>query len=185
MTDNKTNTAKTAEKITEATQKMSNNEEAGTDTAVSTEQPQNALPESIDQILNKISPEKLAMAEKFGLPLGELITYLRINEKKIEYIVNNIPDKGEIDKLNTSLSKLSKLTTAPQTQAGGGGNMFAQFLPMLAQMGLSGGGENELAKQLMNMQLDRMKVDMAFTDAIKNALVSRLTSKAVDKVADI
>lgn len=188
MTEKKKNIVATAAKNTvESKTKMSENiEETANNTPVSTKQPQNRLPESIDEILNTISPEKLKMAEKFGLPLEPLIQYLRVQETKLNYVIEHTPDAEQI---KSSVSEamqnvIKQSTTNINPQQGGGG--LAGLLPMIAQMGLGGGNsDSELTKQLMSMQLARMKTDMAFTDAIKNALVSRLTAKAVEDVTKL
>ena len=73
-------------------------------------------------------------------------------------------------------AQASGATNIPQGQGLGG--LFMQLAPRL----IGGGGLDEemraLNKEIMQMSIQRMKADIGFTEAIKNAVVSKIAGKA-------
>ena len=74
-------------------------------------------------------------------------------------------------------AQASGQTNIPQTQGFGG--LLMQLAPRL--LGGGGGMDEEMVKlnkEIMQMSIARMKADIGFTEAIKNAVVSKIAGKA-------
>lgn len=145
---------------------------------------------SIKDIITSIDPAKVKLAEKAGIPLTQLINYMAYQEEKLNLVIANMPKKEDMaGAFREGLEELQRrqMETYQKAVAQGGGQGqgggFMQMLPLITQMmGSGGGGYDEeiqkLTKEIMRANLDRMKQDASFTDAIKTAIVSKIAGKA-------
>lgn len=140
--------------------------------------------------LSSIDPKMLKMAEKMGIPLGQIINWASSVEQRLQAIQQEMPAviqesmKAAIEEQRQKEVQIYQKAAAEGGQGQGGGSM----LPMLMQLMGGGGGYDEemqnLTKQIMHANLDRMKQDASFTDAIKTAIVSKIAGKAASGIAD-
>lgn len=172
----KENTANIAEKNSKEPEPVESPEAAA---AVSAKQPQENIPQSLDEILSKVDPQQVEVVNRL---VPGLIPYLSLQEQKVNWLVQHMPTEEGVKKaFNDVLAQQSAAYTQPQ-QGGGGGGM-SSMLPLLAQMmGGGGGGDSEFAslgKELLQVQIQNMKAESDFTRSIKNAIVSKLVGGAV------
>lgn len=144
--------------------------------------------------LSGVDPKAVRMAEKFGVPVGKIIQWAQYQEARMnrieEYLQKTLPEdmkKAFTEGLQDTI-KAQAQNVPPQTQ---GGKMGLEYLLRLgAQSGLLGGrgGQDEelqrLTKDIMRANLDRMKKDGEFTDAIKNAIVTKIAGKAAGQIIE-
>lgn len=147
---------------------------------------------SIQDIIGSVDPEKVKMAEDLGIPLKAIINYMAFQEEKLNLVIEHMPKKEDMAEafqqgLKTLTAPQPNMTPGqpmPQGQASGLMGQLSQLAPILPY--LTGGGEDNTRKQIMDnllaLQVKKMETDIGFTDAIKNALVSRLVGKAVSKI---
>lgn len=165
------------------------NEEKGNNKAVSSEQPQENIPESLDDILKKVDPKQLALVDKF---VPGLIQYLKVQEAKINFIGENALSK---EWLQNETAKLQKQTQAiqPQPQAtaqpqtGLSGLLGSVPAPLLMKaLGMGGGGDDEELKALMRENLkqtldsNRRKAD--WTDQFMGTIVQGIAAGFGNKI---
>jgi len=119
-----------------------------------------AWAQSVEQRFKAI---EASMPEQIKNAMGEAIK--EAQQRQFEAMKQNLPTQP-----------------GPGAPMPGGMNLgqIAQMLPYI----FGGGGQDsemlEISKDLMRAQVERIKNDMGFTDAIKNAIVSKLTGKAVE-----
>ena len=78
-------------------------------------------------------------------------------------------------------------SSPPQGAPQQGGFDLGPFMPLISQAIGSGGGSYDeemqnLTKEIMRANLDRIKQDGSFTDAIKSAIVSKIAGKAASDI---
>lgn len=80
---------------------------------------------------------------------------------------------------------LKKVAPQLSGQSQAGGFNIGSLLPLIQMFAGQGGQDEELqniTKELMRANLDRVKRDSDFTDAIKNAIVTKIAGKAVESL---
>jgi len=142
----------------------------------------------------QIDPQMKALSKRFGIPLDKIIDYTQKQdtrlanvEKAIIEIAKHIESSDE--KLAPIVSALEQAQTA-QTQATANSNPAPQGMPcgMGALMQLlpsllgGGGGDSEMTKRLMEMSIKRMEADIGFSDAIKQAIVTKIAGRAASDI---
>lgn len=153
----------------------------------------------------QISKKMKAAAKGFGIDLEGIITGLEsVNswaasmENRMQLIQNQMPDQIQQAMENAIESQrrkqaemLSRIqpSSAGQDQGGGMlGGLGQAIGPALLQGLLGGGGQDEemqkLTKAIMAANLKRIEQDGLFTEAIKNAIVSKIAGKAAASIAE-
>jgi len=145
---------------------------------------------SILDLAEAIPQDKADLAEKMGIPLTKLLSYMKYQEDKLNLVILNMPKKEDITgAFKQGLENLQKEQMAQMQQGaqgapqGGGG--FGQLVPMLRMAMSAGGGDAEMAtltKEMFRMNIEGMKSDISFTKALKNAMLSKYATDMVKKV---
>jgi hypothetical protein len=163
-----------------------------------------AVPQEFTLIeVPKLSKEQIEAAKAFNFPIDKLFEGLnKINayalsvETRFGIIEKNLADapqkvvealKAEAMKRQTEMAQQIQKGGEGEAKAGGGG--LGSLLGLAKELGITGGGGGgmdeemlKLTKEMMHMNIDRMRQDMGFTDAIKNAIVTKIASKAVTEI---
>lgn len=144
--------------------------------------------------LSAIDPKMLKMASKFGIPLEEIINWAQSVEQRLNVMQQEMPEQIQRSmeaaiesQRQKQIAAYQQAASQPQQQGGGGFGGMAQLLPQILQMAGGGGQDeelNKLTKAIMAANLDRIKSDASFTDAIKNAIVTRIAGKAAANIVD-
>lgn len=151
--------------------------------------------------LSKVDPKTLAkadtMLEGTGFSIQKLADWANEQHVKTEFIIKNMPTDETVEKaLQKTLNKMAQQAAARQQQIiaqGGGGQSglggaggLIQMLPQL--LGSSGQDEDmkNLQKQMFQVNIDNMKANMGMAQAITNAVVQKITAKAIgDTVTEL
>jgi hypothetical protein len=163
-----------------------------------------AVPQEFTLIeVPKLSKEQVEAAKAFNIPLDKLFEGLnRINayavsvEARFGALEKNLTDapqkvvealKAEALKRQTEMAQQIQKGGEGEAKSGGGG--LGSLVGLAKELGITGGGGGamdeemlKLTKEMMHMNIDRMRQDMGFTDAIKNAIVTKIASKAVTEI---
>jgi hypothetical protein len=144
--------------------------------------------------LSKVDPKKIELAEEMGIPIKQLINWAASVEVRFGAISKNLEEAPQKVVAALKAEAVKRQTEAvQQTQQGGeprkgGGMGLGDLVALAKEAGLTGGGGGmdeemlKLTKEMMHMNIDRMRQDMGFTDAIKNAIVTKIASKAVTEI---
>lgn len=140
--------------------------------------------------LSKVDPKKIALAEEMGIPIKQLIDWASSVEKRFQIIARDVaaaPQKV-VEALKTEATKAQQARLKHFQETGNQGQgqnrrsgVVGELLSVLQGGGLSGGVDEEMLKmqkQMFGLNIQRMKKDMDFTDAIKNAIVTKIAGKA-------
>lgn len=144
--------------------------------------------------LSKVDPEKIKMAEDFGIPVRALVAWLQQIDSTNKAIIANLPaivKQGTMETINEIQqnyeAKMKERATQLQQQpqgGGGSGGMMSDFMRFIMSQG--GGGQdsemNQLSKDLLKASIDRIKREAGYTEQIVNAVVTNIASKAVKNV---
>lgn len=137
----------------------------------------NSIGLDVDAIVRGAAENK-ARLENLEKAIVEIASHIEDSDKKLAPLVNAI-EQAEAARKQAPVTASSN--PAPQGVQGLGS--LLQFLPQL----LGGGGVDEemrsLNKRMMEMSLNRMQADIGFTEAIKNAIVTKLAGKAAADLA--
>lgn len=151
-----------------------------------------AMPEFTLIEIPKVTKDQIEAAKTFGIPLDMIFgvadkinVYVRSVEQRFSAIETNMPlvvQNSMAKAIQNAQAEAQKGMPQGAAQQGGGGT--AQLLLQL--LGSGGGGADEemlkLTKEMMSMNIQRLKQDMGFTDAIKTAIVSKIAGKAVTEI---
>lgn len=163
---------------------------------VSTEQAEASDVPAMPFDLTKLSPEKIALAEEMGIPLKQLFAWAVSVERRFEIIAEDVAaaPQNVVNALKEEGRKAQKERIEQMQQGGqgqpqqGGGHGDLRFFASLLQGGGGGGGMDaemmKLTKDMMGMNIQRMKNDMSFTDAIKRAIVGKIAGKATADIME-
>jgi len=157
----------------------------------STTGPMVEQPPTLPFDLSQIDPEKIKLAEKMGIPLQGILEWVLQTEARLTAIQEQLPHH-----IQNAIEQVIKKAQAEQMQqfrgmqgqgmpqGGGGGMGLMDFFKMFG----GGGGMDEelmqLNKDMMRMSIDRMKADIGFSDAIKQAVVTNIAGKAAKKLIE-
>jgi len=144
--------------------------------------------------LSKFDPDKIKMAEDLGIPVGQILNWAGSVEARLVAIQKEMPAQiqgameaaieKQREKQMAAMQQMSQ-----QTPQGGGGGYGGIVTEILKEVRGGGGGYDEemisITKQIMRANLDRMKQDASFTDAIKNAIVSKIAGKAAAAITEV
>lgn len=188
------NTASIAENSSKEPPKVEGPQDNGpaTDEDRMAQQAQAAVSEAdlptLQGILNKIDPKRLEQADTF-FPATELIQYLAVNEKKVDFLLENMPTQDRIKQaFSEAIQKNVPVMPQPlpgqgQQQGGAGWQQILGFLPQL--MGSGGGdGYAELGKQMAEMALTNMQKNNSLVDAITNYVTTAMGAKIGKGIVD-
>jgi len=156
------------------------------------EAPKDPLQEPI-QIPKKV----INMARKFGVPVDALVDRTNMIQQRIigieQAVISMAKAVDQRDQKLAPLVRFAEEVEARRTVATQ--NVPPQGMPQAGALGLQdipwreilGGGTQDqemvtLTKDIMKMQVERMKQDAGFVDAIKSAIVSKIATKAVGDV---
>ena len=149
---------------------------------------------SIKDIIAGIDPGKVKMAEKMGVPLGQLITYMAYQEKKLNFVIENMPKKEDmagafkqgIENLQKEQMEAYQQSAGQGGQPQGQGGLAQQLLPLLLKTATGGGGQDEeiaaLTKEMFRMNIEGMKADIGFTKALKGAMLGKYATGLVKEI---
>jgi len=145
---------------------------------------------SIRDLIAGVDPAKVKMAEKMGIPLGQLIQYMAYQEDKLNFVIQNMPTSDKIKGAMTEWAEEAQRKQAemyqkavagnPQAMQGLGGGGLMQLLPLLGQFMGGGGGSDELNKLAMAALTSQINMSSAITSAV----VAKITGKATSEVAE-
>jgi len=155
---------------------------------VSTEQAEASTAPVMPFDISKVDPKKIQLAEEMGIPIKQVIAWAMSVEQRFKVIAEDLataPQKvvealkaEAVKSQQQRVKQMQEMENQPQ-QSGGTG-LLRQLIPFLTS---GGGGMDEqmvaMTKEMMSLNIARMKQDMNFTDAIKNAIVTKMTSKTV------
>ena len=175
MTEKKKNGVQTAEKSTEKPSDV----EAVSET-------QTTVPFDI----SKVDPEKIKMAEEFGIPVVELAQWAETVEARLVAIQEKMPQQ-----IKTAMNEAIKEAQQRQveamknlpTGAGGGDKVgLGQIIGLLS--GGGGGGMDEemvrLNKDILRESLTAMRRRSDLTEKLVDAIVTRVASKAAGDITE-
>lgn len=137
--------------------------------------------------LSRIDPAKLQMARELGIDIEAIIKWANSVEARFKALEEHLPDyvqKG----LQQALEKAQREHTAqrPATPAQGGQRIGIGDLLRIIGGGSGSGGYDEemnrLVKDTMRMNLERMRADLGFTDAVKEAIVKKIAGGAASEI---
>lgn len=183
------------------TKEQAKDKETPSDAGVLSESPEeaNAVRPSVELPfdLSKIDPKTLARADSLlegtGFSIQKLADWANDQTLKTALIIENMPSKETVKAgIGEALSEMAKQAAARQQQMiqqgmpqGGSGANLGQIISLLSD---SGGGVNEqmvkLQTELMRASIDNMKQGASNSKAITDAVVSRITQKAIGKTLD-
>lgn len=149
--------------------------------------------EILNQFVQGISEDKIQLAEAAGIPVRPLLGWAVAVTAELQEIKKTLPDTikakmGEAIQEAQQRAMAERQALAQTPQAEGGGGTISTILELLKTSGIAGGGGgmdeemSKMLKEMMNLNILRMKQDMNFTDAIKNAIVSKITGKALGEM---
>lgn len=164
--------------------------------SVEEQKPESEKPKepSIRDLIANVDQSKIAVAEKMGIPLGQLINYMAYQEDKLNFVMQNMPTsekiKGAMSEWAEEAQKqqaamYQKAMAANPGAAGGGGGMLGQgglmqLLPLLGQFVGSGGGNDALN----SLAMEALKSQISMSQSITNAIVTKIAGKATSDVAE-
>jgi len=146
--------------------------------------------------LSSIDPKMLKMASKMGIPLEQIINWASSVEQRLNAIQQEMPAQIQKSMEAAIESQRQKQIQALQQAAaagggqqpmGGGGIGLMDIIKLAAGSGGGGGMDEEmqrLTREIMRANLDRIKQDASFTDAIKTAIVTKIAGRAASTIAD-
>ena len=162
---------------------------------VSSEQPQEAPSEAPVISLEDFDPKKVAMAEEMGIPIKKLVDWVNVTEVRLQILAKSMPNQEQMTKAmeqaiqnaqQRQREEYAKAVAEGRVPKGGGGGGIG-LGDILKIVGGGGGGSDEemvkLTKDMMRVNIDAMKTDIGFSKAIKNALVAKITGKAIGEAA--
>ena len=142
--------------------------------------------------LDNVDPEKMRMAEDFGIPVRALLEWANSVEARFDALDDKLP-KAIGQAMNVAVEKarirqmaeMKKLAGGQPTTAGGGetASLVKELIGFLK--GGGGGGDSEmvqLSKDLVRAQIDNIKTDMGFSKALKEAITRRMAQKATEGI---
>ena len=138
-------------------------------------------PRSLPFDVSNVNPKSLEMAEKFGIPIKAILSWAQSVEERLNVISEEMPKAvGREIESAIARAKQQQATASGQAPNPGGVGMgsLLQLLPALLG---SGGGDSELYKQAA---VEALKAQTRMTQAITNAVVSKIFGKATTDVAD-
>jgi len=135
-----------------------------------------------------IDKKTKGLAKKFGVdlePIEQIGT--RINnyavsvEKRFEFIANTLEQMQPLIELSQQVKQkqMQPQQAQPQAPAPSGLGGITDLLPLVASMLKGGGGDDEFKK----LAMDSMREDIAFTRAMKSAIISKITGEATTTIA--
>ena len=146
--------------------------------------------------LASIDPKMLKMASRMGIPLEQIINWASSVEQRLNAIQQEMPAQIQKSMEAAIESQRQKQIQALQQAAaagggqqpmGGGGIGLMDIIKLAAGSGGGGGMDEEmqrLTREIMRANLDRIKQDASFTDAIKTAIVTKIAGRAASTIAD-
>ena len=156
---------------------------------VPSEQPQ--APMAFD--LSKVDPEILKTADKMGIPLGAIIQWANSVENRLQLMQDQMPQQIQQameQAIENARQKQIQQYRETVQQGGGSPTPGPGVMSLLGQLAplLGGGGQDSemvnLTKEMMKVNIESMKTDIGFSKAIKNALVAKITGKAIGSTAE-
>ena len=152
--------------------------------------PATAEPFDLEAIKNKIP-------KAFQGYIEPIIQWAKSVEERLQIIGNVTPDSIAEALQKRAIEAQKERAAQPQYQAPPqgppqqGGFDMSSIMPIIAQAVGGGGGSYDeemqsITKEIMRANLDRIKQDSSFTEAIKSAIVAKIAGKAaVDIVGNI
>lgn len=151
---------------------------SGADSAVSAKP---ALP--ID--LSTIDPAKIRMAENFGIPIGQILSWMQSVEARFNELAQLNP---AIQRIDTALSEAAQKTRVaepqpmPQQQAPFmSPNSMASLIPMFAEALKGGAGESNI---MQDLAMESLKADIDLSRTLKSSIMANIISRESRKVTD-
>jgi hypothetical protein len=143
-------------------------------------------------------PRKLAtLAKTAGINLNELLAPIKewalSVEKRFAILEQELPKRTaealmkvaeERQRQQIKQMQASGQTNSAQGLGGISPNMLMQVLPAILGSGGSNTYQEQLTTKMMQLSIKRMEQDMSFTEAIKNAIVSKIAGKTVGKIIE-
>lgn len=105
------------------------------------------------------------------------------SDKKLAPLINAIEQAQTAQKQAAANPTVSFVSSNPLAQGGIG---LGQIMQLLGPIIGGGGMTEEMQKmnmRMMSMSIERMQADIGFTEAIKNAIVTKLAGKAAADLA--
>lgn len=144
-------------------------------------------PESPTIDMSGVDPKAVKMAEKFGVPVGAIIRWAQFQEARVarieEYLQKTLPAEMKtafqeaLKSTASSIQPQSPTTGAPPQAAGNLLSMLSQFAPMV----MGGSGSND---ELNALAMTALKSQIKMSDAISQAVISKIMGKATSEVAE-
>lgn len=143
--------------------------------------------------LSTLDPKKIQLAESMGIPIRQLIAWTISVERRFKIIAEEVAtapqkvvDALKAEGLKAQQERLKQGGVQPQQDSR---RLGLTDLVSVLQSGGGGGGMDaemmKLTKDMMSMNIQRMKNDMGFTDAIKKAIVSKIAGKATTDIMEV
>jgi len=157
--------------------------------AVSTEQTEDAAAEFPFDI-STLDDKKLALAQEMGIPLKGILQWIVSVEKRFKIVEEEMPAKVVEALQNAARKRQEQYRQQGEDQGQTGSGQGIGLRDVLSLMGQGSGGSSfdeemtALYKDMLKTNIMRMKQDMGFTDAIKNAIVTKIAGKAATDVME-
>lgn len=160
------------------------------------EKPVEAVPVSIESILQKVDPAKLKMASELGLPIAELLLWCRQQEQGMNALRKNLPQdlqravRETIQELqaeqqrayNETLRQQGMQQEGPQPRQGY--DLPSIIAAVAGQGGNPDGEMAQLGKDLIRAQIERVKAEGSMLQELGKVVISKVMAKGVkDTVA--
>ena len=163
---------------------------------VPSEQPQEGVAQAPVISLEDFDPKKVAMAEEMGIPIKKLVDWVNVTEVRLQILAKSMPNQEQMTKAmeqaiqnaqQRQREEYAKAVADGTISKGGGGGGIGEAIKFFKEIGGGGGGQDEemmkLTKEMMRVNIDAMRTDIGFSKAIKNALVAKITGKAIGETA--
>jgi len=140
--------------------------------------------------LSKVDPKKLALAEEMGIPIAQILTWMRSVEQRFKIVEEEMPAKVVEALQNAARKRQEQYRQQTEGQGQTGSGQGIGLRDVLSLMGQGSGGSSfdeemvGLYKDMLRENILSIKQDRNFTQSIKNAIVTKIAGKAATEVME-
>lgn len=160
--------------------------------ALDSEQTQEAPVAAMPFDLSTIDPDKIKMAEDFGIPIGQIFNWAASVEERFRVMEKELPRAValELQALGQKRQAQAQAQAQGQGQQGRSGSQIEGMIVKALSGGESDPWMVDMQKKMMDVNYQRMvkslgymdenqETERSFVKAIKDAMIKNITGKAV------